>query len=390
MQPDIKQLFEQANKLGQSASQKTGVAFNPITPTITPTIQNKQTGTITPDAINTPSLNVPQPKNRTQDFASTLGMDINALTGVNKTAVDNASQFAPAETVSPLQQSQQDLLTKVFQGFEKLTGKKAFIQKENEDLQTAKMQQEVTNYDNQLKAEQRALDIETRRLQAGEGVGAGLMGNQNVRIQQAQRQSLQKQADIAILKSAAQSDYVTAQNIISQKVELQFGEVQDQVDLAKEYLTLIQPSLNAEEKKKAQAQALFLDERQRLLDEDKEKSSQAMNIGLEVAKNGNSALAQQIFALANSGDYDGAIAKGISSGGMYKAPAPKDTSANEEKSITSFYEDASKAISDLESKKITWATAYDVLKAKYPQASSQLIDETLNKTKRYGYSVVNE
>lgn len=332
----------------------------------TPITKKNSTPTIGTDAINTPSTVVPGPKNRSQTLASDLGMSVNGMTEADKKALDNVSGFVPADTMSPLEKSQQSLLEKVYAGFEKLTGKKAFIKDEYANQGLEEKQKALIGYDNQLKQEQRALDIETRRLQ--ENPEGKLSGNLNAQIADVQRKSLQKQADIAILKSAAQGDITTAQNIIDQKVELEFGEVQDQVDLAKEYLNLIQPSLSAEEKKKAQKQAMFLDERQRLLDDEKTQKKEAMDIGLEVAKNGNASLANQIFQLANSGQVDKAISLGMSGGGLYTAPKGSGTMSDRQEA---YYDDLSYYVEQGADQ----ATIQKVLGLKYPEYRNQIASD---------------
>jgi hypothetical protein len=58
-------------------------------------------------------------------------------------------------------------------------------------------------------------------------------------------------------------------------------------------------------------------------------------------------------------------------------------SNSEEKEIKSFQSDAADFIVKLESKEIGWGAAFNALKAKYPSASNELIDQTLNKTQYY-------
>lgn len=264
--------------------------------------------TIDAPNISTPQISVPTPKEKT---ASQLGLTLGSLTPTDTKALENVSGYIPADQVSPLEQSSNDLLTKVLKGFEKLTGKSAFVKSETESAGLADKQKEITRLDNELKAEQNRLINAKAELEKNpEGK---LTRNINAQIQQVEKDSYRKQADIAILKSAAQADYTTAQSIIDQKVQLEFGEVEDQINLAQQYLNLIQPTLNREEKKKADAQALFLEERSRLLNEDKAKATQAYNVVMQVSEK-NPALAQQLLGQINSGNYDAVISQGISSG----------------------------------------------------------------------------
>lgn len=70
--------------------------------------------------------------------------------------------------------------------------------------------------------------------------------------------------------------------------------------------------------------------------------------------------------------YLGADASGSSSG-----------SNAEDKKIEAFRSDAQKYILQLESKEIGWGGAFNALKAKYPEASNELIDATLKKDAYY-------
>lgn len=57
----------------------------------------------------------------------------------------------------------------------------------------------------------------------------------------------------------------------------------------------------------------------------------------------------------------------------------------EEKQINDFHDDAAKYIEKLGNGEISWATAWNIMRAKYPQASNELIDQMLNK--EYYYTV---
>lgn len=58
-------------------------------------------------------------------------------------------------------------------------------------------------------------------------------------------------------------------------------------------------------------------------------------------------------------------------------------SSSENKETAAFQADAAKFIEQLGSNKVSWGTAFNALKAKYPQASNELIDVTLGKDRYY-------
>lgn len=67
-----------------------------------------------------------------------------------------------------------------------------------------------------------------------------------------------------------------------------------------------------------------------------------------------------------------------------QAQANKPSGSNpEDKETAAFQSDASKYVEQLGSNKISWGTAFNALKAKYPQASNELIDQTLGKERYY-------
>lgn len=55
----------------------------------------------------------------------------------------------------------------------------------------------------------------------------------------------------------------------------------------------------------------------------------------------------------------------------------------DDKEITKFRSDASEYIQKLDRREIGWGAAFNAIKAKYPQASNELIDQTLNKEAYY-------
>jgi hypothetical protein len=78
--------------------------------------------------------------------------------------------------------------------------------------------QKVTDYTNQLEAEQHALRRQVERIEKNkEGMFGGAVQQEVNRVE---RESLSKQADIALLQSAANRDLTTAQSIIDRKIAL--------------------------------------------------------------------------------------------------------------------------------------------------------------------------
>lgn len=87
---------------------------------------------------------------------------------------------------------------------------------------------------------------------------------------------------------------------------------------------------------------------------------------------------------------DGSITSKAVYMGADSTGSGKGKSDGEESEIKSFRSDASKYIEQLESRKIGWGAAFNALKAKYPEASNELIDRTLNKEAYYTTEVARD
>lgn len=92
----------------------------------------------------------------------------------------------------------------------------------------------------------------------------------------------------------------------------------------------------------------------------------------------------EIFGSAGTGYYeqvyDPKTNKFVTKKVIGAAPT---TSGGDGKQINAFRGDASSYIEKLASDKISWGAAFNALKTKYPEASNELIDQTLNKQSYY-------
>lgn len=117
----------------------------------------------------------------------------------------------------------------------------------------------------------------------GRGITTGILGNQESLIRR------QQAAEVGALTSMAQAvqgnielAYQTADKAIQMKYEPLENELKQQL----QQLDFIYQDLSSAEKKKADAQATLLNERLRLIDEQKTNENQITQIALEAAKNG--------------------------------------------------------------------------------------------------------
>lgn len=147
-------------------------------------------------------------------------------------------------------------------------------------------QQEYDKYNTELKAEQRALELESRRISSDarytkeQAQGA---------IDAISKQSYEKQADIAILGNAAKGRYDTAIDIAKRKVESQLAPIKAQIDAKKFYIENKKDEWTTAQTAEANR---ILKAEQRTYDEEKAKKDAIENIKLEYVKNGGKDLSQ--------------------------------------------------------------------------------------------------
>lgn len=120
-----------------------------------------------------------------------------------------------AETAQKDQSTQSDALKETMRTLVGLPAQQAQMeQKAGIDQKT----ELVTKYTNQLEAEQQGLVRQVERIRKND---QGLFGGgMEQEINRVERESLTKQADLALLQSAANRDLSTAQGIIDRKIEL--------------------------------------------------------------------------------------------------------------------------------------------------------------------------
>lgn len=97
-----------------------------------------------------------------------------------------------------------------------------------EESGISQLREQQAQFANELAAEQRAFEIERRLLlENPEGIGTTALQG---RIAQAERFSLQKQADLAILANASANNLQVARENIQDRLDIEFGDLDAQLD----------------------------------------------------------------------------------------------------------------------------------------------------------------
>jgi hypothetical protein len=192
-------------------------------------------------------------------------------------------------TLTPLQEyikTKEDKSTKETFDYEQLLAdaglKSQREQTLREEYKAPEQLTAYTDFSNQLAQEQRTLDTTIRDIERN-NPGGTFGGAMKSNIDNLKRESLQKQADIAILSNAALNNYNAALKNAKDKVDLEFKPLDDKLAYKKEVADAYKDQLTKAEYLKVQS--LFNQEETKLA-EDRKVRETIENIKVEAAKNG--------------------------------------------------------------------------------------------------------
>lgn len=182
----------------------------------------------------------------------------------------------------------------------------AQLQKEA-SLGLPEYQKQLTDVSGQIQALQKeamAIPLQLQEQVAGRGVTAGGLAP----IQTSQlRQNAIKALGLSSIAQTLQGNVALAQQQADRAIQLQFEPVQAEIDYLKTALELNATRLDREDKKRAELLRIQLDERQRLLTDEKETKRAISNVGMKLAEYGvDTATIQDVL---NSTSLEDAIAR---------------------------------------------------------------------------------
>lgn len=128
-----------------------------------------------------------------------------------------------------------------------------------EQANLAKKEQRVTDYTNELEGLERSELNEIRALEQGVGTGMSTQGKAEAIAAVRRKYAFQK-ADVALLQSAANRDFQTAQNIINRKIELKLEPLKLKLENEKFFYEENREDFNKKEEREYKAK-LAADER---------------------------------------------------------------------------------------------------------------------------------
>jgi len=322
------------------------------------------------DVSSSKAIKLPGKNNLVDKTTSNLSMGVNAIpvSKLTKTSSD-ADVMSALGYINPQEQARLGYAQKIGEGLKKLLGKSEKSADLYEDAGLEEKQNNLQSLDNDIAGEQRALDKELRRLSDNPfGMSTNALTSEMNRVR---GDSLERQADLSIIKAGVQGDITTAQSIIQQKLDMEFAPVEEEIQYYTQLLELSDMESGILDKKEKDQLNFILNERQTAMDEAKAEKKTRYELASQLAST------------------DPAAAKALLSGqmtieeGIMRSGNTSSGTDTDNKDIESFYKDVQSYVEKLGANSMSWATAFNALKARYPQASNELIDQTLGKNNYY-------
>lgn len=211
-----------------------------------------------------------------------------------------AADFAQGQTTeaTPAETQQTELQSRFTQLYEKLFGKPKAQQEAEVAQGIPQKSQAVADIQaqiNQLQNDATAATI--RAKQMGETTTFG-----DAQARQIEQDRAIKALQLNSFLFAAQGNLLVAQDMADKAVKAQFEPVELEIEYLKEFLAMNEKNMTREDKKKADALKIQLDERTRLLEEQKATRAEISGLAIEAAKAGADAVTLQRIGSANTID----------------------------------------------------------------------------------------
>lgn len=190
-----------------------------------------------------------------------------------------------ASPETPTEKTQTDLESRLLEAYQKISGKQAAQTQAEQTAGLPGFQSQLTDINSQIQTLQKeAMQIPLKLQQQAEGRGitaGGLAPIQTGLL----RENTIKALGLSAIAQTLQGNIATAQNTANRAIELEFAPEQAKIDYLTKALDINMSKLNREDQKKAQAQQTLLQERQRVLDQQKEDRGIILGWVAEASKN---------------------------------------------------------------------------------------------------------
>lgn len=261
------QVYDDATKAAQTAAQTIGGTYSPTTGL-----------SITPEVLKEPAPALsPYVESPIPDVASIFG--------------------ATSEMTAPEKQAQ-GLSDQLMQSMNVLTGKSAYTAEQETLAGLPELQKQQQDLQSQLTAqinEQKAIPLQIQQEFAGRGATAGGVAPiQTARL----RENAIKALTTSSLLNAVQGNIANARTTVDRLVSIKYGPEEEKIKALQSNLDLIQksPAYTEAQKSRAIKQQLLMDERARLLEQNKDDEKTIYALAGAAVKNNPGNQAVQIAA----------------------------------------------------------------------------------------------
>ncbi len=202
---------------------------------------------------------------------------------INEQALKNIQPFTNPQAITQGQQNSEGLFDRLSslltsrKGQQQLTAE----QYQTEGVDTAK--KELDDITNQINTKSLAYRRQIEEIQKNTRGQYGESVDQDVGV--IQRQAASELADLAVIQQAKNQNYSTAREIADRKISAELEQDQNQLDALKFFYSENKDQLNREEDKQFE---LAINERERLLTQEKADKQTISEYGFEALKNGAS------------------------------------------------------------------------------------------------------
>lgn len=231
--------------------------------------------------IDASTLNQAQPLN-----LPTAPVDTNNYAGIIQSVPSVADITKQIQGTSQTEQSQQGLAQRLLSSLSKLGGRKEAQLQAEQQVGLPQFQTQLTDVNNQLQSLQKealAIPLQLQQDVQGRGVTTGGLAP----IQTGQlRQNAIKSLTLSAIAQTLQGNIANAQAQADRAVELEFAPLEAEVETLKQAYIMNKDFLEREDKKKADALNFQIQERTRVLNEQKDDKKTVLGFVAEAAKNG--------------------------------------------------------------------------------------------------------
>jgi hypothetical protein len=305
------QYIQQGNQAVSEADVKTALNNPNATALATPPVAVppvspiKTSTTIPVDQIKTaPTLNLPTTEIK-PDTASSL---VAGATQTSKSIADYMKELEAPQTDN--QKEQSGIIARLKELLPNAGGKAQALADEEVKNKVPELRTQLS----QINSDILTKSAEYQKLLNDTEKASTLKGSYSAKASEIKRTSA---AEIGLLQARAlglQGQVSTAMDIAARAVDLKYEGIEDEINLKLKQLEIIQPLLNADEKKQSQATQLKIDADKQALQDKKDMEKQINNVMIEAARYGadNETLSkvqksQSIGeAITNSGNFLGA------------------------------------------------------------------------------------